>query len=109
LGIDRDFRVIYNGFTVGWGRRIPPLLHGYAHPAVLNRKGAAMTKVESDFLSARQAGERMGLPHKEVIRRIRKGDIEAQKLGGWNWVLTEDGVARAMKSDWYRRNHSAKQ
>lgn len=68
-----------------------------------------MTKVESDYLSARQAGERMGIPHKEVIRRIRKGDIEAQKLGGWNWILTSAEVDKAMKSDWYQRNHTSKQ
>lgn len=64
-----------------------------------------MTKVESDLLSARQAAEIMGLPHKEVIRRIRKEDIEAEKLG-WNWVLTRDNVAKAMASDWYQRNHA---
>lgn len=62
----------------------------------------------SKLMSARQAGERMGLPHKEVIRRIRKGDIQAKKLsGGWNWVLKEEDVNEAMTSDWYKRVHSS--
>lgn len=59
------------------------------------------------LMSARQAGEKMNLPHKEVIRRIRKGDIKARKLsGGWNWVLRDEDVDEAMNSEWYKRTHS---
>lgn len=47
-------------------------------------------------------GERIGLPHTEVIRRIRRGDISAEKLG-WNWVIPEDEVEKALNSDWYKR------
>lgn len=56
--------------------------------------------------SARQAGEKMGLPHREIIRRIRRGDIEAKKLG-WVYVITEEAISAAMKSEWYVRNYSA--
>lgn len=47
----------------------------------------------------------MGLPHREVIRRIRKDDIKATKIGenGWNWVLKEEWVQEAMQSDWYKK------
>lgn len=55
-------------------------------------------------LTAKAVGERMGLPHKEVIRRIRRGDIEANKLG-WFWIVTEEDMEIAMNSDWYRRIH----
>lgn len=56
--------------------------------------------------SARKVGEELNLPHHEVIRRIRRGDIEAEKLD-WNWIITEKAVAKARKSDWYQR-HLAK-
>jgi hypothetical protein len=52
--------------------------------------------------TARQLGIKMGLDHKEVIRRIRKRDIEASKLG-WFWVIDEDAAERAMNSEWYQR------
>lgn len=52
--------------------------------------------------SARGAGEKLGIPHLEVIRRIHKGDIRAQKLG-WNWVVREDAIEEAKGSDWYKR------
>ena len=52
--------------------------------------------------SARQAGEQLGLPHKEVIRRIRRGDIDAGKVG-WNYVLTEAQINAAKESDWYKK------
>jgi hypothetical protein len=59
----------------------------------------------SKLLSPRQAGERMNLPHREVIRRIRKGDLKATKIGddGWNWILKEEWVKEAMQSDWYKK------
>jgi hypothetical protein len=58
------------------------------------------------LLSPRQAGELMNLPHREIIRRIRKGDIQATKIGGngWNWILKEEWVQDAMKSDWYPKS-----
>jgi hypothetical protein len=54
------------------------------------------------YYSARKAGVILGLPHLEVIRRIRKGDIRAQKLD-WNWIVTEDAIEEARQSDWYQR------
>lgn len=62
----------------------------------------------SKIMSAKQAGEKMHLPHKEVIRRIRRKDIKATKIGGngWNWLTTEEWVEEAMQSDWYKRLHT---
>lgn len=59
------------------------------------------------IMSARKAGEMMDLPHKEVIRRIRKKDIKAHKIdgAGWNWVLYEDDVKEAMEAEWYKKTH----
>lgn len=59
-----------------------------------------MAKVKA--LTAREVGERLDLPHKEVIRRIRRNDIEASKLG-WMWIITEEAVEAARQSDWYKR------
>jgi hypothetical protein len=59
------------------------------------------------LFTARQVGEVLDLPHLEVIRRIRRGDIIAKKLG-WNWVIEEDAVDKARGSDWYQR-HLARQ
>jgi hypothetical protein len=59
------------------------------------------------ILSARQAGEKMGLPHKEVIRRIRRGELKAHKMGrdGWIWVIYDSDVDEAMESEWYVRTY----
>lgn len=57
------------------------------------------------LLSPRQAGEKYGLPHREVIRRIHTKDIRARKLGGWNWVINEDELVEDLKADWYTKNH----
>jgi hypothetical protein len=54
------------------------------------------------YLTARETGERLDLTHIEVIRRIRKGDIKAQKFG-WNWVVTEGEIDRVKNADWYKR------
>lgn len=59
----------------------------------------------SKIFSARKAGVKMDLPHKEVIRRIRRGDIQAKKLD-WNWIVTEEAIVEAMNSDWYKRRQS---
>jgi hypothetical protein len=63
-----------------------------------------MAKVK--VLTAREVGIRMDLPHTEVIRRIRRGDIEASKLG-WFWIVEEGDMVTAMQSDWYLRIHKA--
>lgn len=55
----------------------------------------------STLLSVREVSEMLGLPHLEVNRRIRRGDIQAQKLGGWTWVIKKEDAEAAMKSDWY--------
>jgi hypothetical protein len=54
------------------------------------------------LITPKMMGERLDLPHTEIIRRIRRGDIEAEKLG-WNWVIKESEVEKALKSDWYKR------
>lgn len=55
--------------------------------------------------SARQAGEKLGLPHLEVIRRIHRGDIEAKKLD-WNWIITEEAIQKVQESEWYLRKQA---
>lgn len=62
-----------------------------------------MVKVK--IYSARQAGKELDLPHQEVIRRIRRGDIEADKMG-WNWVITGDAIEKVKQSDWYLRRQA---
>lgn len=71
-----------------------------------NTQKGVLAKV-AKLLSARQAGEKMNLPHREVIRRIRKHDIKARKVG-WNWMLLESDVDDAMQSDWYKRTYGAR-
>jgi hypothetical protein len=60
-------------------------------------------RVLAKVVSARRAGELLGLPHREVIRRIRKGDIKAQKLG-WSWIVELDAIEEAKTSEWYARS-----
>jgi hypothetical protein len=54
------------------------------------------------YTTASQAGEELNLEHKEVIRRIRRGDIDASKLG-WNWIIEQAEIARVKQKDWYIR------
>lgn len=54
-------------------------------------------------ITARQAAERLGLPHREVIRRIRRGDIAAKKWG-WNWAVDEESVEAVKLTDWYQKS-----
>lgn len=50
--------------------------------------------------TAKAAGEELGLKHIEVIRRIRKGDIEASKFG-WSWAIEVEEVERVKQKPWY--------
>lgn len=52
------------------------------------------------ILSARQVGEALHLEHAEVIRRIRRNDIDAQKMG-WSWVITQAEVEAVKAKEWY--------
>lgn len=51
--------------------------------------------------TAREAGELLDLEHLEVIRRIRRGEISAQKKG-WFWLITEAEVKAVKHRDWYK-------
>jgi len=52
--------------------------------------------------SARKARVALGIPHLEVIRRIRKGDMNGQKLD-WNYIITEEDIEDARQRDWYKK------
>lgn len=52
--------------------------------------------------SARQVGQLLGLKHQEVIRRIRRKEIKAKKVG-WFWIISEAAVEEAKKAPWYKR------
>jgi hypothetical protein len=54
------------------------------------------------YTTASDTAERLGLEHKEVIRRIRKGDIVARKLG-WNWIIEEGEVDAVLEKPWYKK------
>jgi hypothetical protein len=55
----------------------------------------------SKLLPAREVGDRLDLTHIEVIRRIRRGDIDAKKVG-WFWLIKEEEVDFVKKKRWYR-------
>lgn len=52
-------------------------------------------------LTAREAGERLDLEHIEVIRRIRRGEIQASKKG-WFWLISEEEVETVKNKPWYQ-------
>lgn len=56
------------------------------------------------YITAREAAEMLGLPHREIIRRIRRKDIKAVKWGGWSWAVELESVEAAKTSDWYLRS-----
>lgn len=55
-----------------------------------------------ELLNTRAIAERLDMPQLEVIRRIRKGDIVAQKFG-WIWVAEPQEVEKVLDSEWYKR------
>jgi hypothetical protein len=54
------------------------------------------------YMTASQTGEELNLEHKEVIRRIRRGEIVARKLG-WNWIVGVDEVEAVKNKPWYKK------
>jgi hypothetical protein len=54
------------------------------------------------FYSAREAGQELGMRHLEVIRRIRKGQINADRMG-WFYIITGEELARIKDQEWYKR------
>jgi hypothetical protein len=52
-------------------------------------------------LTAREVGDALGLEHIEVIRRIRRGEIEATKKG-WFWLVKKEEVELVKKKPWYK-------
>lgn len=52
-------------------------------------------------LTAREVGDALGLEHIEVIRRIRRGEIEATKKG-WFWLVRKEEVDAVKEKPWYR-------
>jgi hypothetical protein len=62
------------------------------------RKGEEVESV----LTARELGDELGLKHIEVIRRIRKGQIAATKLG-WMYTIEVSEIDRVRNSDWYQK------
>lgn len=54
------------------------------------------------YLTAPQTAAELNLSHLEVIRRIRRGDIQAKKLG-WNWIIPSEELDRVRELDWYKR------
>lgn len=56
----------------------------------------------AQVMTAKEFGRKVDLEHLEVIRRIRRGDIEATKFG-WFWTIPTTEVDRVRQSDWYQR------
>lgn len=48
------------------------------------------------------------MPHLEVIRRIRKGQIRAHKLG-WVWIIEEADFEAIKQTPWYVRRLARQQ
>lgn len=56
----------------------------------------------AQVMTAKEFGQQLNLEHLEVIRRIRRGDINAKKFG-WFWTIPVTEVDRVRESDWYTR------
>jgi hypothetical protein len=65
-------------------------------------KGLSRQENMAVKVSTKEAGSQLGLEQKEVIRRIRRGDIEAEKFG-WVWTIDQDEIERVKEKDWYKR------
>ena len=55
-----------------------------------------------EMLNTKAVSEELDMPKLEVVRRIRKGDINAQKWG-WNWAVEAAEVERVKNTEWYRK------
>lgn len=55
----------------------------------------------ASHMTAKEAGVELNLEHTEVIRRIRKGQIKASKMG-WFWLIPVQEVEEVKQSDWWK-------
>ena len=51
--------------------------------------------------TAREAGDLLDLDHLEVIRRIRRGQIQAKKKG-WFWLIPDEEITKVKQKPWYK-------
>jgi hypothetical protein len=54
----------------------------------------------AEVTTAKEAARRLNLKHSDVIRRINRGDIDAQRLG-WFWLVETEEIERVKEKPWY--------
>jgi excisionase family DNA binding protein len=62
-------------------------------------------KRNTRFYTTKKAASVLGMKQLEVLRRINRGQIKAQKLG-WAWIIKESDVYAVMETDWYQRYYA---
>lgn len=61
-----------------------------------------MDPSEIPLLNTKEAAKRLDIDQREVVRRIRRGEIKAKKWG-WSWAIVETEIDRVKSTDWYQR------
>lgn len=57
---------------------------------------------DHDLMTRREVATELGISARMVLYHIRRGQIEASQIGGWNWVISRSEIARIRETDWYK-------
>jgi len=62
-------------------------------------------KKATRYYTTKKTAQVLGMKQLEVLRRINRGQIRAQKLG-WAWLVKESDVYAVMETDWYQKYYA---
>lgn len=62
--------------------------------------------IEGKYLSRTEARKALGLTRDQMIYRIRRGHVKAEKVG-YNWLIPVGELKRVPTTDWYKAMHKA--
>jgi hypothetical protein len=68
----------------------------------LDNQEDQMDGTQIPLLNTKEAARLLELDQREVVRRIRRGDIKASKWG-WSWAIEQNEIDRVKTTDWYQR------
>lgn len=60
-----------------------------------------MTADQIPLLNTKEAASRLEIDQREVVRRIRRGEIKATKWG-WSWAIEAGEIDRVKATSWYQ-------
>lgn len=57
--------------------------------------------IENEYMSRTEACRKLRLSKDQMVRRIRRGEVNAIKVG-YNWLIPVSEIKRIRTLDWYK-------